>query len=227
MQLFTATSLKINANFSRYYCKKIALDITLQFFSYVIFCDVADFARPYEFQTRRLCATDVVQQAMHYYTCESILHKRSFIKTSSTKSACFWRFLLFIFKPTNKKSPFIESTRFKCFDSEVPSFYFGSMPPFAHKLSCKSVGTPLNVISARSAVCFLQPVLQLSKKSSPAITIALLIQCCIYSNTLRMYTNTARSIEAEQRFCFEALTYFQSRHSTKLPSIWEVDPVVI
>jgi len=31
------------------------------------------------------------------------------------------------------KSAFIESTSFKSFDSEVPSFYFGSMPPFAHK----------------------------------------------------------------------------------------------
>jgi len=31
------------------------------------------------------------------------------------------------------KSAFIELTSFKSFDSEVPSFYFGSMPPFAHK----------------------------------------------------------------------------------------------
>jgi len=27
----------------------------------------------------------------------------------------------------------IELTSFKSFDSEVPSFYFGSMSPFAHK----------------------------------------------------------------------------------------------
>jgi len=34
-----------------------------------------------------------------------------------------------------KKSAFIKSTHFKSFDSEVPSFYFGSMPmpPIAHK----------------------------------------------------------------------------------------------
>jgi len=44
------------------------------------------------------------------------------------KRACFWRFLL-----NNKKSAFIELTSFKSFDSEVPSFCFGSMPPFAHK----------------------------------------------------------------------------------------------
>jgi len=37
------------------------------------------------------------------------------------------------FKSKNKKSAFIESTSFVSFDREVPSFYFGSMPPFAHK----------------------------------------------------------------------------------------------
>jgi len=36
---------------------------------------------------------------------------------------------------------------------------------FLINLSCKSVGKPLNAISARSAVGFLQPILQLSKKS--------------------------------------------------------------
>jgi len=37
-----------------------------------------------------------------------------------------------------------------------------------------------------------------------ALTIALLIAYCIY--TLWMYTNIARSIEAEQRLCSEAMT---------------------
>jgi len=37
------------------------------------------------------------------------------------------------FKSTNKKFVFIELTSFKSFDSKVPSFYFESMPPFAHK----------------------------------------------------------------------------------------------
>jgi len=32
-----------------------------------------------------------------------------------------------------KKSAFIESTSFKSFDREVPSFYFRSMASFAHK----------------------------------------------------------------------------------------------
>jgi len=40
---------------------------------------------------------------------------------------------VFRFEPTNQKSAFISVTRFKSFDSEVPSFYFGSMPPFAHE----------------------------------------------------------------------------------------------
>jgi len=39
------------------------------------------------------------------------------------------------------------------------------------------------------------------------ITIALLISLLyLHIYTLRMYTNTARSIEAEQRLCSEALT---------------------
>jgi len=37
-----------------------------------------------------------------------------------------------------------------------------------------------------------------------SVTIAFLIVYCIY--TLQMYTNTARSIEAEQRLCSEAMT---------------------
>jgi len=41
--------------------------------------------------------------------------------------------IVFRSKPTNKKSAFIELTSFKSFDSEVLIFYFGSMPPFAHK----------------------------------------------------------------------------------------------
>jgi len=40
---------------------------------------------------------------------------------------------MFRFETTNKYSVFIELTSFKSFDSEVPSFYFGSMPPFARK----------------------------------------------------------------------------------------------
>ena len=69
-----------------------------------------------------------------------------------------WTYV-FRFNPTNKKSAFIELTSFKSFDTEVPSFYFGSMPSFAHK-----------------PVLHKRPVLRLSKKSlATAITIALVI----------------------------------------------------
>jgi len=54
-------------------------------------------------------------------------------KEPSMKRACFWRFLLNNCVPANKMSAFIELTSFKSFDNEVPSFYFESMPPFAHK----------------------------------------------------------------------------------------------
>jgi len=96
----------------------------------------------------------------------------------------------FRFKPTNKKSAFNELTSFKSFDSEVPSFYFGSMPLLIN-LSCKSASKPLNAVSARSLVCFLQPILQLSKTSSWQ-PLHLRLLYCIY--TLRMYTSTACSL---------------------------------
>jgi len=40
---------------------------------------------------------------------------------------------MFRFNPTNIKPAFIELTSFKSIDSEVPSFYFGSIPSFVHK----------------------------------------------------------------------------------------------
>jgi len=99
--------------------------------------------------------------------------------------------IVFRFKPTNKKFPFIELTSFKSFDSEDPSFYFGSMPPFVHK--------PVLQKRLWKYQC---PMLRLSKKSSrPPIRFRLY---CIY--TLLMYTNTARSTEAKQQLCSEALT---------------------
>ena len=69
-------------------------------------------------------------------------------------------------------------------------------------LFCKSANKPLRAVSAWSALCFWQPILQLSKKSSrPPWQLHFLY--CIY--TLWMYTNTARSIEAEQRLCSDAM----------------------
>ena len=41
--------------------------------------------------------------------------------------------LWFRFKPTDKKFAFSELTSFLSFDSEGTSFYFRSLPPFAHK----------------------------------------------------------------------------------------------
>ena len=77
-------------------------------------------------------------------------------------------------------------TSFKSFDSEVPSFYFGSMPSFAHK-----------------PVLHQRPILHLSKRTlRPPLRLRLLY--CIY--TLLMYINTARSTEAEHRLCSKALT---------------------
>jgi len=70
-------------------------------------------------------------------------------------------------------------------------------------LFCKSASKPLSAVSARSAVCFLQPILQLSKKSSRPPWRLLFLYCI---HTLWMYTNTARSIEAERRLCSEAMT---------------------
>jgi len=74
-------------------------------------------------------------------------------KASSMKSACFWRFsrtFVFIFKPTNKNFAFIELTSFLSFDSEVPSFYFESMPPFAHKPVLHSQKDESRALSADS-----------------------------------------------------------------------------
>ena len=101
---------------------------------------------------------------------------------------------VFRFKPTNKKSAFIELRSFKSFDNEVLILYFGSMLPFVHNklnLSCKSASKPLNAISAQcySSMLFAINIAVEQEVIRAAITIAL----C----TLRMYTNTACSIEAE------------------------------
>jgi len=45
---------------------------------------------------------------------------------------------------SNIKFAFIELTSFQSFDSEVPSFYFRLMPPFAHKPFLQSISKPLN-----------------------------------------------------------------------------------
>ena len=84
---------------------------------------------------------------------------------------------------------------------KFPAFTLDQCHHLLINLFCKNASKPLNAASARSAVCFLQPILQLSKKSSRPPT-RLRFLYCIY--TLWMYTNTACSIEAW--LCSEAMT---------------------
>ena len=109
--------------------------------------------------------------------------------------------IVFRFKTTNKHLLSL-NWQVLSVDSEVPST--ASIPPFAHKPFLQSVSKPLNAVSARSLVWFLLPILQLSKKSS-GLALRLSVLQSIY--TLRMYTNTASSIEAEQRLCSNWGTY--------------------
>ena len=113
-------------------------------------------------------------------------------RAPSMKRACFRRFLLNNCVPINKNVCFQRIDKVL-----IVRFQASALDQCHHlliNLSCKSASKPLNVISARSAVCFLQPILQLSKKSSrPKLRLRFLY--CIYA--LRMHTNTARSIEAE------------------------------
>jgi len=98
-------------------------------------------------------------------------------------------------------------TSFKGFDSEVPSFYFESMPPFAHKSSCKSASEPLNA------------------------------QYCTWARSHRgrhydllviLYLHASDSTyNRSQAAILLWGTDFPSRPTTKLSRMWEVDPVVI
>jgi len=94
-------------------------------------------------------------------------------KASSIKCAFSWRFffwiILFRFKPANRKSAFLELTKFKKYF--LVNFQVSTLNKSYHflvKLSWESVCEDLDAIfvSAESAVCFFQPILQLSKESS-------------------------------------------------------------
>ena len=112
-------------------------------------------------------------------------------KAPSMIRACFWRFLL---------NNCVELTSFECFDCEVKSFYSESMLPFGHNLSCECASKPLNAISARSVVRFLQPILQLSKNSlRPPLRLRFLYSI--------VYT----------RFGFAPTQHFQSKPSRDFP----------
>jgi len=64
------------------------------------------------------------------------------------------------------KSAFIEMTSFKSFVSCVPSFDVGSKLPFIRKTFVQKYFRKSRWYVALSTVCFFQPMLQLSKKSS-------------------------------------------------------------
>ena len=73
----------------------------------------------------------------------------------------------FRFKPANGKSIFIELTSFKSLflvNFQASTLYQSRL--LLIKLSRNSVCENLDGISARSAVCLLQPIFHLSKKSS-------------------------------------------------------------
>ena len=85
-----------------------------------------------------------------------------------SKTLFFWM-ILFRFKPANRKSVFLELTYFKSLF--LVNFQVSTLNESLHflvKLSCESFRENLDAIlvSARSAICFFQPILQLSKKSS-------------------------------------------------------------
>ena len=71
----------------------------------------------------------------------------------------------FQLNPANRKSAFIALTSFQSlFLVNFQVSAWNESHHFLVKLSCESV--PENVISARSAVCLFQPILQLNKESS-------------------------------------------------------------
>ena len=128
-------------------------------------------------------------------------------KPSSVKRGCFWRFLPEqLCSNLSRQIKSLLSSNWQVLKVLVVKFQASTLDQCHHSfinLFCKSASKPLDTIRARSAVCFLQTILQLSKTSSrPPLRLRFLYG--IY--TLRMYTNTARSIEAEQRLCSEALT---------------------
>ena len=118
-------------------------------------------------------------------------------KVSPMQHSCFWRFLLNncvqILSRKIKSLLSLNRQVLKVLIEKFPAFTLDQCHHLLINLFCKNASKPLNAASARSAVCFLQPILQLSKKSSRPPT-RLRFLYCIY--TLWMYTNTACSIEA-------------------------------
>ena len=90
-------------------------------------------------------------------------------KASSIKCAFFWHFffwiILFRFKSANRKSAFI-ALRSLNFFWNVQISTLNESHHLLVTLSCQNVCENLDAISVRYAVCFFQPILQLSKESS-------------------------------------------------------------
>jgi len=99
-----------------------------------------------------------------YIKCPSFLmHHPENVHLSG---AFFW-IIMFRFKPTNRKSIFIELISFKSlFSLKFQGSVLDENHHFLAEFPCKSAYDRVDAISARSAVCFLQSILQLSKKSS-------------------------------------------------------------
>jgi len=75
--------------------------------------------------------------------------------------------MMFRFKPTNRKSIFIELISVKSlFSLKFQCFILDENHHFLVQFSCQTACERLDAISARSAVCYLQSILQLIKKSS-------------------------------------------------------------
>jgi len=117
-------------------------------------------------------------------------------KASSTKCAFFWRFffwiIVFVSKPTKRKPAFIELTSFKSLF--LGKFQVSTLDENQHllvKLSCESACENLDSISARSALRFFQPILQLSKTSSwPTLWLRLV---CFARHALLIYKTQRRA----------------------------------
>jgi len=104
---------------------------------------------------------------------------------------------MFRIKLANINPIFIELKRFSSLF--VVKFQASILDESHHllvKLSCKADYENLDGLRSRSAVCFLQPILQLCKKS-----LSLHYDCVFYIYALLIYANT-RSIEAEQQLGF-------------------------
>jgi len=127
------------------------------------------------------------------------------LKASSIKCAffwhCFFKIILFQFKPANRKSALIELTSFQSLF--LLNFRLSTLNESHHflvKHSCESACENLDAISARSAVCFFSQYCSLTRSHRGRHC-----DCAFYIYTLLMCTNT-RLIEAEQRHCSKTPT---------------------